>query len=101
MFALRTKHLSLSDIINLKNYDFLTPKIQKNCQAHIKKYGNPLKKQFILFPCNNKDHWRLFVVANCKSTKGNESDIKIASDDALKCILHIDSYALDPLTEEI
>ena len=90
-----------SDILNSKDYSFLAPKIRKNCQVHINKYGNPLKKKFILFPCNQNNHWRLFVVANCESTKGNESDIKIASDDALKCILHIDSFASDPPKTEV
>ena len=90
-----------SSIIDSKKYEFVDKKIRKSCQAHINKHGNPLKKQFILFPRYKKDHWRLFVVANCESTKGNESDTKLESEDALKCILHMDSYASNPNSEEI
>ena len=81
-----------------KNYE---TEIQKICKNHSKLHGDPLEKQFILFPIFKNRHWRLFIVANTGSLEQYDDPFNPEAERQIPCILHLDSYNSAPEVSEL
>ena len=89
------------NIMNKRHSNNYDSEIQRLFKKHSTLHGDPLAKQFILFPIFKDLHWRLFVVANAALLETNQGTFKPNPEDQLTCILHMDSYNEDPEDGEV
>ena len=89
------------NIMNKRHSNNYDTEIQKLCKKHSTLHGDPLAKQFILFPIYKNLHWRLFIVANAGLLETYPDTFKPNAEHQLTCILHIDSYNENPEAGEV
>ena len=93
--------LLTGNVMNKRKSNNYEKEIQKICKNHSRLHGDPLEKQFILFPIFKNLHWRLFIVANTGSLEKYDDPFKPEAEKQFPCILHLDSYNNDPEDGEV